>query len=379
MEVVFLIAAFNALFFSLLLYQKRPAAKQDTILIFWMMYLGFYTGVYGLTSSFLFTDYPLWSAAFISLLMLHGPFLYWYARSLVMPQYRPSRSDLLHLMPFLLFNLYILINALSLASTEGIRLDHSGEHGGEAPLFVFFLVLTALSGPIYFAFTISLFKRLDIRIFNQFSSLKDINLRWLRTLVLAFGVVWTLLVAAAAMHHMFRLFSWSFCTDGLALSLSIFIILIGYFGLRQREIFPGTTNLQYAVVDSEDKKYSSSNLKAEDAIKLKNLVEMHMTTSKPYLNPELSLSQLAGEINVSPHHLSQVINEHFERNFFDFVNWYRVQEVKERLIDPEYNHLSVLGIAFEAGFNSKSAFNRVFKNVEGETPTQFKKRQSVSL
>lgn len=376
MKVVFLIAAFNALFFSLLLMQKRPAAKQDGVLISWMLYLGFYTGIYGLTSQFLFTDYPLWSAAFISLLMLHGPFLYWYARSLVLPQARLRTAELLHLLPFILFNVYILISSLNPSSAEGIRLDHDAGHGGESPMFIVFLVLTALSGPIYFAFTISLFKRLDIRIFNQFSSLKDINLRWLRNLVIAFGVVWTLLMAAAVVHHLFRFFTWSFCTDGLALSLSIFIMLIGYFGLRQREIFPGIVNMPNVADDSADRKYSSSSLKAEDALKVKRELEQHMAANKPYLNPELSLSQLAAELNLSPHHLSQVINEQFGRNFFDFINWYRVQEVKERLTAPEFSHLSVLGIAFDAGFNSKSAFNRVFKNVEGETPTQFKKKQS---
>ena len=379
MKVVFLIAAFNALFFSLLLLQKIPAAKQDGVLISWMLYLGFYTGVYGLTSPFLFTDYPLWSAAFISLLMLHGPFLYWYARSLVLPQGRLRLADLLHLLPFIMFNVYILVSSINPSSAEGIRLDHASDHGGESPIFIVFLVLTALSGPIYIAFTLSLFKRLDIRIFNQFSSLKDINLRWLRNLVIAFGVVWTLLMAAAVVHHLFRFFTWSFCTDGLALSLSIFIILIGYFGLRQREIFPGIVNMPNVADDSADRKYSSSSLKAEDALKVKRELEQHMAANKPYLNPELSLSQLAAELNLSPHHLSQVINEHFGRNFFDFVNWYRVQEVKERLTAPEFSHLSVLGIAFDAGFNSKSAFNRVFKNVEGETPTQFKKRQSESL
>lgn len=376
MKVVFLIAAFNALFFSLLLMQKRPAAKQDGVLISWMLYLGFYTGIYGLTSQFLFTDYPLWSAAFISLLMLHGPFLYWYARSLVLPQVRLRTADLLHLLPFILFNLYILFSSLNPSSAEGIRLDHDAGHGGESPIFIVFLVLTALSGPSYFAFTISLFKRLDIHIFNQFSSLKDINLRWLRNLVIAFGVVWTLLMVAAVVHHLFRFFSWSFCTDGLALSLSIFIILIGYFGLRQREIFPGIVNMPNVADDSADRKYTSSNLKKEEALIVKRELEQHMAANKPYLNPELSLPQLAAELNLSPHHLSQVINEQFGRNFFDFINWYRVQEVKERLTAPEFRHLSVLGIAFDAGFNSKSAFNRVFKNVEGETPTQFKKRQS---
>lgn len=99
-----------------------------------------------------------------------------------------------------------------------------------------------------------------------------------------------------------------------------------------------------------------------------------MDTERPYLNPDLNLPQLAKDLDIPSHQLSQVINKNIGLNFFDFINSYRVEEIKAKIANPEYNKFSLLGIAFESGFNSKSAFNRVFKNLSGETPTQYKKR-----
>ena len=98
-----------------------------------------------------------------------------------------------------------------------------------------------------------------------------------------------------------------------------------------------------------------------------------MEMSKPYLNPDLTLHQLAAELGISSHLLSQVINDHLKLNFFDFVNQYRVKTFKERIVSPHYSAFSVLGIAFDCGFNSKSAFNRIFKKNTGLTPSQFRK------
>jgi hypothetical protein len=85
--------------------------------------------------------------------------------------------------------------------------------------------------------TIRLFKKLDINIFNNFSNSANIDLFWIRRLVLVFGVIWTALISVTVIHHIFHMFSMVFCTDGLFLSLSVFVILIGYFGLKQKVIF----------------------------------------------------------------------------------------------------------------------------------------------
>src|SRR5690606_38677089 len=110
-------------------------------------------------------------------------------------------------------------------------------------------------------------------------------------------------------------------------------------------------------------KYAGSTLKETDAETYAEKLKIYMSEKKPYLNPDLTLPQLAGELNIPSHYLSEVINKNIGQNFFDFINRYRMEEVKTKIINPGYQKYSVLGIAFEAGFNSKSAFNRVFKNI----------------
>nr|MBD3621270.1 helix-turn-helix transcriptional regulator [Sunxiuqinia sp.] len=373
MKYIFLIAAFNALFFAVLILQKKKALH-DKILIYWLIYLGLYTGIYALFSNKLFTDFHLLSASFISLLLLHGPFLFLYISALIDQKFRFNRKKLVHFIPFILFNLYIVIASFLPEISERIRLAHVEREHGAPLLFNLFLILIVLSGPFYFILSIRLFKKLDINIFNNFSSYENVNLDWLRKLVYTFGAVWTVLMFFATVHHVFGLFSWVFCTHGLTLSLSVFIILIGYFGLKQKEIFIQYPDSSIEYVTEPKPKYSGVVMKETDAKKYVSKIRSFMSNEKPYLDANLSLPGLAEKLNIPSHHLSRVINEQFNVNFFDFVNQYRVDEVKSRMDNPEFENLTILGIAFDCGFNTKSAFNRVFKKLTGFTPSEYKKQ-----
>jgi len=102
-----------------------------------------------------------------------------------------------------------------------------------------------------------------------------------------------------------------------------------------------------------------------------------MDHQKPYLDSELNLIKLAELIGITPHQLSYIVNTGFNENFFQYINTYRVEKAKELLLQEEMNKLSVLGIAFESGFNSKTSFNTTFKKITGQTPTEFKKRSAA--
>ncbi len=373
MKYIFLIAAFNALFFAVLVLQKKKALH-DKILIYWLIYLGVYTGTYALFSNKLFTDFHLLSAGFISLLLLHGPFLFLYVSALIDQKFEFNKKKLLHFIPFILFNLFIVIASFSPELSERIRLDHVESENGAPLLFNLFLILTVLSGPFYFILSILLFKKFDINIFNNFSSVENVNLEWLRKLVYTFGAVWTIFMVFATVHHVLGMFSWVFCTHGLSLSLSVFIILIGYFGLKQKEIFIQYHDNSIEYVTEPKTKYASVILKEADSEQYVNKILHFMSNEKPYLDANLSLPELAGKLKMPSHHLSRVINEQFKVNFFDFINQYRVNEVKSKMGNPEYENLSLLGIALDSGFNTKSAFNRVFKKITGVTPSEFKKQ-----
>lgn len=166
----------------------------------------------------------------------------------------------------------------------------------------------------------------------------------------------------------------SFCINGLMLSLSAFIILIGYFGLKQTGVFISYTDEvpEDPIIETEN---SPSKLKDDDLEQCFCKIDDYFKTERPYLEPDLTLPKLAKSLNVPHHHLSQVINEVYGQNFFDFINKHRVEEVKNKIVDPEYDKYSLLGIAFESGFNSKSAFNRVFKKFTKKTPSQFRDSQ----
>ena len=98
-----------------------------------------------------------------------------------------------------------------------------------------------------------------------------------------------------------------------------------------------------------------------------------MAEKKPYLDPDLQLSSLAKEMKMTRGQLSQLINNGLGENFYDFINRHRVEEVKKLMADPDKENFSLLGIAFEAGFKSKSSFNLIFKRFTGLTPTGYRK------
>jgi AraC-like DNA-binding protein len=100
-----------------------------------------------------------------------------------------------------------------------------------------------------------------------------------------------------------------------------------------------------------------------------------MQDEKPFLEPELTLQQLAARLSLKPKMLSLVINEKLGRNFFDFINHYRIEEAKRMLTNPEDKKITILEVLYEVGFNSKSSFNTLFKKYTGLTPSAFKQQQ----
>src|SRR5690606_24077483 len=101
-----------------------------------------------------------------------------------------------------------------------------------------------------------------------------------------------------------------------------------------------------------------------------------MTERKHYLEPELTLEQLADQLGLSARLVSNIINRKFNKNFFEFINYYRVEEAKA-IITSRPEHVSMLDVMADSGFNSKSAFNRFFKKYTGMTPTEFRKTADV--
>lgn len=142
--------------------------------------------------------------------------------------------------------------------------------------------------------------------------------------------------------------------------------IIAYFFLKHRNVF--TTD--FYELAKKAKKYSTSSLKSDEIEKInKNLLYI-MEEEKPYLDTDITLRILAERIDVLPNNLSQAINHIYGENFNKFINRYRINEVKKTLQNPQKN---ILEAAYSCGFNSKSSFNQAFKEICGQTPTEFRK------
>ena len=156
-------------------------------------------------------------------------------------------------------------------------------------------------------------------------------------------------------------------------SLTLFVYAMGYIGLRRPEVLTGMEELP------PQPRYQKSTLTPERAdTYLQRLLDL-MNKEKPYLDGELTLQKLAQAVSISPHHLSQTINERLNQSFIDFVNAYRIEEAKRMLLDSTKKHYSILAVSEEVGFNSKSAFNTAFKKHVNMTPSEYRKANNGQL
>lgn len=121
-----------------------------------------------------------------------------------------------------------------------------------------------------------------------------------------------------------------------------------------------------------DTKYASSSLSEEDLQFYKDIIEKYMAANKPYLDNELTIRKLAVMLEMQPHHLSQVINSALDSNFYTYINKYRIDEVINMMKDPQKKHYTILAIAYDSGFKSKSSFNTIFKKMTGKTPSEYR-------
>jgi len=177
----------------------------------------------------------------------------------------------------------------------------------------------------------------------------------------------------------------------ISVIMTAFIYLVGYYGFRQPSLFsdrivmhdtavsepvPPTPIYTLTTSESGYKKYKNSSLKAETALALKTRLLELMHTEKWYCDNTLKIQDLAVKLEVSTHHLSQVINELCGQTWSDFIMEFRIEAAKQLLADPNYGD-KILAIAFDCGFNNKATFNAAFKKMTGLSPSSYRKQATT--
>jgi AraC-like DNA-binding protein len=162
------------------------------------------------------------------------------------------------------------------------------------------------------------------------------------------------------------------------LIIVLVIYIISYVALKTPEIFKLDASTMkvvllksHQITEIEDTDIKTIDQNKPEVETIDHDLNSLMENEKPYLEPDLNLLQLAEKVNLSRNQLSYIINQQHQMNFNEYVNSYRVSEVKKLMKDPANQHLKLLSLAYDAGFNSKASFNRIFKQMTGITPSQY--------
>lgn len=361
-------------FLSVILMTKNEKSNADKILAMWLFIIGLHLSLFSLISSEKYLQFPHLLGFEIPIPLLHGPFLFIYTTALTRP-HALGKKNFLHFIPFVIN--FIAISSFFILKPEEKIAVYLQEGGSYAILMDIVFIGIIISGISYSLLSLRAVFQHRKKIQEEFSFTEKINLRWLYYLILGLSVIWVIVPFSNDQY----IFS----------SVVLYVIFIGYFGIKQVGIFtnrykidrlaskPSLEPIIETQIHSEILKYGKSALSSDQLDVIgKDLVKL-MTHNKLYQNPELTLSDVAQELNIHPNTLSQVINRLEQKNFFDYINNHRVEEFKKNVIKPESQHLTLLSIAYECGFNSKTSFNRNFKKVTGLSPSEYLKKAHITL
>lgn len=368
--MIFIAGISIALFISALLIAKKEKSSSDIFLLLWLILNAAHLGFYYLNHSGTLFDYPNLLGIQLPFPLLQGVLLFFYVSSVTNQTPKRKWFYFLHFIPAVLAYLYMIP---FFKSTAAEKIEIFKLKGGEeyATFMSVLLAAVFLSGIVYVIWCSILLYKHKKNIKSQFSDIEEINLNWLLFLVCGLGLVWCLVIFSQEDSVIYK-------------AVAIFVILIGFFGIQQKNIF-NNSEIENHKPKNEDfeneltseplkEKYQNSGLSENLAEEQFNKLNDLMLKEKFFKNANLSLGELAKELKLHPNYLSQIINEKGGKSFYDYVNTFRINEYKNLISQAKHQKFTLMALAYEVGFNSKSSFNRYFKKITGETPSQYSKK-----
>ena len=243
--------------------------------------------------------------------------------------------------------------------------------------FYFTPIIYAIAGVSVFYYlwlSLRLIKGYETWAIDNFSNLKEVTLRWLERFIVSFRALWMVWIPFMAIFLLFFRYQLQYPVIVLTLYLLLLGLTYVAFGISIAAI----RHPYFIVVPPPSERSQSKNFaKLTDSTIQSYVGQINslMSREKLFLNENLSLKDVASALNVDQNLISHVLNSHLGKTFHDFINEFRIEAVKAKIVDPAWNHLTILGIAMDCGFNSKTTFNRVFRQATGMTPTEFQRKQ----
>lgn len=375
MSYILIIGVFESVFLILLLLAKKKKTRPDLFLglIFLLFALSIGTTFVQLYNTRNAYPFPFFLNIGWLLLFLHGPALWAYIKSLTLPDFRLKPVHLLHLLPFLAFLIIHYFDFLHLPAEERIRIVEQ-ELFKDKLAYKISVLAVGISTLSYNIWALLLIHNYRLGLKQVFSKIEDKDLNWLRILTIASITVYAVNVALYnldlifhfAPYRMLLMLTYTFAT--------VYVLFLGWFGLQQQNVFlsSGEDEKQLAKKTVEKTLPGPKNENEAFISRLMSFMEKRQA----YLEPEISIGKLARMLEVRPQYLSDVLNNQLNQSFFEFINKYRVEEFKVQSAAASSSHLSIMGIAYNCGFNSKASFYRAFKKFTGMSPSAYMERVS---
>lgn len=361
----------NFILAAILFFRHRDRPLANKLLSITIVIVNFHLTYLMVLDTNLDNLYPFLLWIPYSYLTATGPLIFYYTKSLTDMDFKTSEISIKHFIPVIVeFGLQVIQIIYSIQNNQLYY---------NTPFYFYVSPLlyawTAASILYYLRLSLAVINNHEAWVLRNFSNVKEITLKWLQKLIVYYRVLWIVWVPFVATFLLFFRFHLLYLAVVLVLYFLMLILTyltlwIGLEGLgRVNPIF-----LRPDEGKTENKNFI--RLTEQEIQGHVDSLNQLMIVEKVYLNENISLREFALQLNADPNLISFILNNHLNKNFYDFVNQYRIEEVKKRLNDPAYKHLSLLGIALESGFNSKTTFNRVFKQVTGMTPTAFQRKDS---
>lgn len=369
-SIILVFGFFLSFFLWILVLTKRDKSVSDKILSFYflvsaLVILFAFFEIYNRKNGYPFPSVIGTSTPFI---LLVGPLLWLYIESLTNQTFRLKGTHLLHATPFVSLVILLFVRMFLLPDSVKIEMDQSEAFKKD---FIFPLVVTmiALSNVGYTVWGLFLIKSYRKRIKTYFSDIDELDLSWLRFLLLSALIFLASISLLYIVDSMLKLMTYELLqVIGFSIA-SVFVMVLGFFGLRQGSRFSVQT-IRFDMDKAASIPIQDANLKKDEEDFVHKLLS-HMKEQKPYINPDITIAKLSDELGVTPEYLSGILNGRLSMNFFDFINHHRIEEFKELCKNPKNQNFTLISLAYDCGFNSKATFNRVFKKNVGVTPSEY--------
>jgi AraC-like DNA-binding protein len=275
-----------------------------------------------------------------------------------------SLKDLLHFLPFFSFGI-LNIPYFLMSASEKIAVSNLNQNPTNISSIANYLILFLLYAQcgIYWFLSFRLILKHQKNIQKINSSTDSVDLVWLKQMLWGLLIMLVLWIIQDSFLHEISITIWGFL-------LSAFYI--ASFAVTQKEIYPFKKEELVTISEIINNSIQPEPVEEVSEVSKKKLEELFLT-KRPYLEPDLTLPKLAEIMQMTTHELSGLINNGFQKNFYHFINGYRIEECKRFLKDSKDDSVNMLRIAYESGFNSKTTFNTAFKAYTGMSPTEYQK------